>query len=232
LPLAFIVFGCALAVGVYFTLSISERDPPDTTSAWRSTEAMTPSSSESGTLGRTRPDADAFSIKRAFIQLYGTYDPNLDGAFWTVTGAPRDFAQWKDRPVFIRPLISRSFEEAGATRHMLVTNSLDVRDGDVVKQGTGCRTGGSLIGAAVFQREGEYWKLISRHDLLTAAGKFGAPPKVSIAFPNAGGIELQFQSLSGDEREPRKRGYAIVLKERRDMTPGVALTGARDATKR
>ena len=229
-PLALIVFGCALAVGVYFTLSIAERAPPDKTTARRSAEAVTASKSASGTLGKTRPDADAFSIKRAFTQLYGNYDPNLDGAFWTATGAPRDLARWNDRPVFIRPLISRSFEEAGATRHVLVTNSLDVREGDVIKQGTGCRTCGSLIGAAVFQREGKDWELISRHDFLTAAGKFGAPPKVSIVFPNAGGIELQFQSLSDDERGPRMRSYAIVLKERKDMTPAVSRTGARDGT--
>ena len=197
--------GFLLCIAIYVSLS-ADRDASPATSA------ATPAS---GTLGTFHPNTGDFSVKHAFTALYGNYDPNLDGAFWKAAAAPKAFAEWNGRPLFIRPLISRGFADAGNTRHLLVTNSLDVRNGDVVKQGTGCRTCGSLIGAAIFERRPEGWKLISRHDFLTADGKWGAPPKVSVAFSGSGGIELQFEARRADAREGARPPYTIVLKERR-----------------
>ena len=229
-PVAVIVLGCGLGLAVYLSLRVDNSGPYKAADRHPS-EATPMTKSASGTLGTTRPNLEGFPIKRAFTQLYGNYDPNLDGAFWRTTGAPADLAQWSGKPVFIRPLISRSFEEAGVPRHVLVTNSLEVKDGDVIKQGTGCRSCGSLIGAAVFERHGNDWNLISRHDFLTAAGSWGAPPKVSVDFPGAGGIELQFENPSGDPRKPAKT-YSIQLKERKGVTPAVADPRARADAKK
>jgi hypothetical protein len=165
----------------------------------------------------------AFLTPQAFKALYGNYDPNLDGAFWTVSGAPKAYAQWNGRPVFLRPLISRTFEQRGVTRHILVTNSLDVKDGLVVKQGAGCRTCPSLVGASVFERRPSGWTLISRHDFLTADGAWGAPPKVSILFPARGGIEFQFERPAIDQRTPARQ-YSILLKDRTESSDRTART--------
>lgn len=160
--------------------------------------------------GRSSP---AFSTQHAMRVLYGNYDPNLDGAFWTVADAPKSYARWNGKAVFLRPLISRTFEQHGATRHILVTNSLDVKDGIVVKQGAGCRTCPSLIGASVFEKNARSWTLISRHDFLAADGAWGAPPRVTLHFPKTGGIELQFDRPAVDGRNPGRQ-YSIVLKDR------------------
>lgn len=170
-----------------------------------------------GTSTKTNP-APAFSAQQALRALYGNYDPNLDGAFWTVSGASAPHAQWNGKPVFLRPLISRTFEQRGAVRHILVTNSLDVKDGLVVKQGAGCRTCPSLIGAAVFEKTASGWKLISRHDVLTADGAWGAPPKVSLQLGEPGGIELRFDRPAVDNRNPGGQ-YSIVLRERTARGP-------------
>jgi hypothetical protein len=180
-----------------------------------------------GTLGKTAANADEFSVKQAFTRLYGNYDPNLDGAFWTPTNAPRELAHWNGRALFLRPLISRPFKEDGNVRQLLVTNSLDVKNGDVVKQGTGCRLCESLIGAAIFERHGHDWKVISRHDFLSAGGSWGAPPKLSVSFPGAGEIALRFERRSDDPREWGKQSHAILLKERKDKTPELARANAR-----
>jgi hypothetical protein len=228
LPIAVVVVGFALAVGIYLSLTASEEKRASATapvSGTRSTPAAT------GTLGTTTLDAGEFSIRHAFTALYGNYDPNLDGAFWTARRAPPELEQWNGKSLFIRPLISRAFREGGKTRQIVVTNSLEVQNGDVVKQGTGCRTCGSLIGAVVFEKEGDEWKLISRHDFLTAAGSWGAPPKVSLTFQRAGAIELQFETRARDQREPEKRRYTIVLKERKappDVRPASANNDAQN----
>jgi hypothetical protein len=146
--------------------------------------------------------------------LYGNYDPNLDGAFWTPRAAPAAFARWNGRQLFIRPLISRSFRHLDKSRQVVVTNSLDVQNGEVVKQGTGCRECGSLIGAAIFEQQKNGWQLISRHDFLAAEGSWGGPPAVALAIDPAGTIELHIRSRSSTPGVPRKADYSIKLVER------------------
>jgi hypothetical protein len=217
-PVYIVSAGCLLCIAIYVSLSV-EREAARAPSGTATTA--------SGTLGTFRPNTGDFSVKQAFTALYGNYDPNLDGAFWKATAVPKALAEWNGRTLFIRPLISRGFVDAGNTRHLLVTNSLDVRNGDVVKQGTGCRTCGSLIGAAIFERRPEGWKLISRHDFLTADGKWGAPPKVSVAFSGSAGIELQFEARRADSRDGARAPYTIVLKER--VAPVVRASANEDA---
>jgi Double zinc ribbon len=226
LPIAVVVLGFALAVGIYLSLRAAENERASATAARLS---GTPSTAAvTGTLGTTKLDAGAFSMKQAFTALYGDYDPNLDGAFWTARGAPAQLEQWNGRQLFIRPLIVRAFQEGGKPRQIVVTNSLDVKNGDVVKQGTGCRTCGSLIGAAVFEKQENEWKLISRHDFMTAAGSWGAPPKISLAFQRGGAIALHFEMRAADQPELEKRRYSIVLKERK-APPDVTRASANNA---
>jgi hypothetical protein len=229
LPIAVVVLGFALAIGIYLSLKATEDERASATAARLS---GTPSTAAvTGILGTTKLDTAAFSMKQAFTALYGDYDPNLDGAFWTARGAPAQLEQWNGRQLFIRPLIVRAFQEGAKPRQIVVTNSLDVKNGDVVKQGTGCRTCGSLIGAAVFEKQENEWKLISRHDFMTAAGSWGAPPKISLAFQRGGAIVLQFEMRATDQPEVEKRRYSIVLKERKatpDVTRASANSGAQN----
>ena len=224
-PLAALALGCALGFAIYFSLS-KNANTPETPSSHSPSPGRT-AETASGTLGTTRLSSEDFPMKRAFIQLYGSYDPNLDGAFWKPRDTPIDFRRWEGKSVFVRPLISRPFEISGAARHLLVSNTLDVKDGEVVKQGTGCRACGSLIGAAIFEKHGPHWKLISRHDFLTVSGNWGAPPKVSVVFQSGGAIELQFENAS-ETRETAKKSYSIVLKERKDAISAVARPAVRD----
>jgi hypothetical protein len=226
LPIAVVVLGFALAVGIYLSLRVAEDERASATAARLS---GTPSTTAvTGTLGTTKLDAAAFSMKQAFTALYGAYDPNLDGAFWSARGAPAQFQQWNGRQLFIRPLISRAFQEGGKPRQIVITNSLDVKNGDVVKQGTGCRTCGSLIGAAVFEKQENEWKLISRHDFMTTGGSWGAPPKIALTFQRGGAIVLHFETRAADQPELEKRRYSIVLKERK-ATPDVTRASANNA---
>jgi hypothetical protein len=204
------VLACGLAIGLYAAAALeSSKGKSEAERAPRSAQ-------ESGTPPRNGPrraGAHAFPTPHAMRGLYGNYDPNLDGAFWTVSDAPTSYAQWNGKAVFLRPLISRTFEQHGLVRHILVTNSLDVKDGLVVKQGAGCRTCPSLIGMSVFEKEAAGWTLISRHDFLAADGAWGAPPRVTLLIEANGGIELQFDRPAIDARNPARQ-YSIVLRER------------------
>jgi predicted nucleic acid-binding Zn ribbon protein len=199
-PVAIVLLGCALALGVHLALS-------------RRTTDLAVSSSKCGPSARVDNNAERLSIKRAFAVLYGNYDPNLDGAFWTPRVAPPAFARWNGRQLFIRPLISRSFRHLDKSRQVVVTNSLDVQNGEVVKQGTGCRECGSLIGAAIFEQQKNGWQLISRHDFLAADGSWGGPPAVALAIDPAGTIDLRIRSRSAAGAQ-RKPDYSIKLVER------------------
>jgi len=132
-----------------------------------------------------------FSAKQALQGLFGNYDPHLDGAFWTVTGAPADRAEWNGKPVLVKPLVSRT-DDAGA-RHVLVTSTAEVQNGIVVKQGTACRTCTSLLGVALYERKGHEWQLVSHRPFANVGGAFGAPPQVAVTFPAKGGVELDVQ---------------------------------------
>ena len=212
-PIAAVAIACVLAAGMFWIVAGHDTDTQKAPAQRPSKKAaLTPRPAEDTT------GAPAFPMKQAFEKLYGSYDLNLDGAFWKVTRAPRDYAQWSGRTLLIRPLVSRSFDENGSLRHVVVTNSLDVKDGIVVKQGTGCRTCASLIGAAIFEKQRSGWALISRHDFLAVDGAFGAPPKVSVAFPPEGGIALQFERSHLIDRAPTERSYSIVLKEQKSLS--------------
>ena len=213
-PVAVVGIACVLAAGMYWIVAGNDSDTQKAAPAKRPPvkAALTPRPADETT------SAHGFSMKQAFEKLYGSYDLNLDGAFWKVNRAPRDYAQWNGRTLLIRPLVSRSFDEGGSLRHVIVTNSLDVKDGIVVKQGTGCRTCGALIGVAIFEKQRNGWALISRHDFLAVDGAFGAPPKVAVAFPPDGGIALQFERSHLLDRAPAERSYSIVLKEHKSLS--------------
>lgn len=155
------------------------------------------------------PDAEDFSTRHALQGLYGGYDPHLDGALWRVSGAPGPWAEWNGRRVFIKPLISRSDEDG--TRHVIVTNSVEVRDGLVVKEGAGCRECKSLLGAALYERRDDAWVLVTEQRFLRVGGAWGAPPEVDIDFPGQGGVEVRIRNASGDGNRSRKNVQAIVL---------------------
>lgn len=189
-PHAAVAFGCVLAVAIYFSAAHDEAVANKAGAARiAAATGARPTTSQPAAAGALK-----FSAKQALQGLYGNYDPVLDGAFWTVTGAPKRWNEWNGRTVLIRPLVSRSDE--AATRHMLVTHTVEVRNGMVVKQGAGCRHCKSLIGGVLFERQGDEWKLVSDQRFLGVEGEFGAPPKVAVAFPAKSGVELRIEPSS------------------------------------
>jgi hypothetical protein len=144
---AIVLAGCALAVAIYWSLG---RDDvmADKAGARRVAAAIGARTTSQPVLeGSAR-----FSARRALQGLYGNYDPVLDGAYWTITGAPKPLAGWNGKTVVIKPLISRSDDTT--SRHVLVTHSIEVKNGIAVKQGAGCRNCKSLLGSALFERLG------------------------------------------------------------------------------
>ena len=185
LPTAMVAGGVALAFGILFSAQ-HDRAMAEKAGANRIAAAT-------GPLGTSQPASPRldFSPRHALQGLFGNYDPHLDGAFWTVTGAPMDRAEWNGKAVLVKPLVSRT-DETG-TRHVLVTSTADVNNGIVVKQGTACRTCQSLVGVALYERRGAEWQLVSHRPFANVGGAFGAPPQVAVMVPAKGGVELDIQ---------------------------------------
>jgi hypothetical protein len=198
-PHAAVALGCVLAVAIYWSAA---RD--DAAAEKAGAERLAAATGARPTTSQPAvPGVPEFSARQALQGLYGNYDPVLDGAFWTVEGAPKRWAEWNGKTVVVRPLVSRT-DEAG-TRHVLVTHTVDMRNGMVVKQGAGCRNCKSLIGAALFQRQGDQWKLVSDQRFLGVEGAFGAPPHIAVSFPAKTGVELRIEPSSlarSDEPSP------------------------------
>jgi hypothetical protein len=205
LPTALVVAGAVLAAGVHWSLVRDEAAVKQ--AGARRIAAATGAAATTSQPAAPRPAE--FSARQALQGLYGNYDPVVDGAYWIVTGAPKQWREWNGKTVAIKPLISRSDEVAA--RHVLVTNSVEVEDGMVVTQGTGCRNCKSLLGAAVYQRRGNEWQLISEHRFLTVDGMWGAPPHVAVAFLDSGAVELRFSRAKDTEPEGKAPGPVFVL---------------------
>lgn len=203
-PISIVLLGLVLAAGALWS------DSRDDVRA--RAEAKGRVASAIGALPTTQTldsESAAFSTRQALQGLYGGYDPHLDGAYWRVSGAPRSWSEWNGRHVFIKPLVSRS-DESG-TRHVLVTNSVEVRDGLVVREGAGCPACKSLLGAALYERRDNAWVLVTEQRFLRVGGAWGAPPKVDVDFPGRGGVEVRIHNASTDKRRGRKNVQAIVL---------------------
>jgi hypothetical protein len=203
-PLGIVILGALLAAGAYWSAA---RD--DATAKAEGARRVANATGPLPTTQEVAPGRAEFSTRQALQGLYGGYDPHLDGAFWKVTGAPSVWGDWNGRRVFIKPLVSRS-DESG-TRHVVVTNSIEVRDGLVVKEGTGCRECKSLLGAALFERRDGEWVLVTEHRFLRIAGAWGAPPKVDVDFPRKGGVEVRIENATRNAGQTRKSVQAIVL---------------------
>jgi hypothetical protein len=203
-PALFVLSGCLLAAAIYWSLGQDDA-AADKAGARRVAAAI-------GARATSQPvlaDSARLSARRALQGLYGNYDPVLDGAYWTITGAPKPLAGWNGKTVVIKPLISRSDDTAA--RHVLVTHSVEVKNGMAVKQGAGCRNCKSLLGSALFERQGGEWKLVADHRFLAAEGVYGAPPTVAIAFPDAASVELRIDRAAAAPTEVRELGSVVVL---------------------
>jgi hypothetical protein len=203
-PAGMVIFGAVVAIATYWSAS---RD--DAVAKTQAANRMAVATGPLATTSQEASNAGAFSTRQALQSLYGAYDPHLDGVFWTVSGAPGEWAEWNGRPVFIKPLISRT-DETG-TRHVLVTNSVEVRDGLVVKQGAACRECKSLLGAAFYERRGDEWVLVTEHRFMKIAGAWGAPPKVSVDFPRKAGVEVRIENAAAEPTRGRNSVHAVIL---------------------
>lgn len=204
-PVAVVAVGCVLALAAFWSDSRDERRA--STLARERIAAAT--GARSITSQPAMPGTLEFSARQALQSFYGNYDPVLDGAFWTVTGAPKQWSDWNGKSVLVKPLISRT-DDTG-TRHVLITNSVDVKNGMVVKQGAGCRRCRSLIGAALFERQGNEWKLVSDQRFLGVEGAFGAPPHVAVLFPAQGGVELRIEPSGVSEAAAPEPASPVVM---------------------
>jgi hypothetical protein len=148
-----------------------------------------------------------FSARRALLALYGNYDPVVDGAYWTVTGAPKSWTEWNGRQVAVKPLLSRT--NSAGTRYVLVTSSVDVRNGVPMKPGTACSACKSLLGAVLYERRGNEWQLVAHHRFVAVEGAWGAPPDVSVAFLPDGSVALGVSRTR--TRESRAKGPDALL---------------------
>jgi hypothetical protein len=205
LPAVFVLAGCVLAAAIYWSLG---RD--DAVAGRDGARRIAASTGARATSQPVLEGSAQFSARRALQGLYGNYDPVLDGAYWTITGAPKPLAGWNGKTVVIKPLISRSDDTAA--RHVLVTHSVEVKNGMAVKQGAGCRNCKSLLGSALFERQGAEWKLVADHRFLAAEGAYGGPPTVAIVFPDKASVELRIDRAAADPTVVRELGSVVVLR--------------------
>lgn len=204
-PVGMVMLGVVVAIAAYWSASRDDA-AAKTQAAHRMSVATGPLPTTSQ---EVTPAVGAFSTRQALQGLYGAYDPHLDGVFWSVKGAPGEWADWNGKRVFIKPLISRT-DDSG-TRHVLVTNSVEVRDGLVVKQGAACRECQSLLGAALYERRGDAWLLVTEHRFMKIAGAWGAPPKVTVDFPRNAGVEVRIEDPLAQTRRGRNSVHAVIL---------------------
>lgn len=202
-PLGMVALGALLATAAYWSAAHD-----DAVAKAAAAQRVANATGPLPTTQEVAPGDAAFSTRQALQGLYGGYDPHLDGTFWKVTGAPHVWGEWNGRRVFVKPLVSRS-DESG-TRHVIVTNSVEVRDGLVVKEGTACRDCKSLLGAALFERRGGEWVLVTEQRFLRVAGAWGAPPAVAIDFPHKGGVEVRFDNAALEGGRKRTT-QAVIL---------------------
>ena len=98
-PALFVLSGCLLAAAIYWSLGQDDA-AADKAGARRVAAAI-------GARATSQPVLAAsarLSARRALQGLYGNYDPVLDGAYWTITGAPKPLAGWNGKTVVIKPL--------------------------------------------------------------------------------------------------------------------------------
>jgi hypothetical protein len=178
---------------------------------------------------RVAAGENRFSARQALRGLYGNYDPVVDGAYWTVSGAPRAWAHWNGKRVAIRPVISRS--NGAGTRHVLVTSSVEVMNGVPMKQGTACADCKSVLGAALYERRANEWRLLAHYPFVAVEGAWGAPPDVSVEFLGEGSVALGVSRTRTSDSRSRGPETVLLVDEhkvsRRAVTRAGSETGPR-----
>lgn len=119
------------------------------------------------------------SIARAMFVLYGNNNAATNRALWR--GEPESMDDIDAEPEYSSfeaiPIIGKPFVENNVSKFMLVTGS--VAEGEK-EFGDGCHACGVRIGAAVFAKQDNTWKLELGQKQIAIYGAFGAAPDADL----------------------------------------------------
>lgn len=124
---------------------------------------------------RRRFDGD-FEASKALELGYGPFRPEWQAALWADPAPPpalRDAAGFGGGLALVRVLVSRLYHQGGETRQIVLTAATPLGSR------SDCRDCATLIGAMVFRREGEGWRLAQQYPYLGTLGHGLEPPELS-----------------------------------------------------
>lgn len=127
--------------------------------------------------------------------VYGSYDPALQGTPWIVTNPPPKFSELNAQRLFVRPIAFMPFVQGGVMKQLLLTSTSRYGDtGEPLKAGDDCHACGVLIGATVFEKWPDGWRLETVEKFLVQDGSWGTPPQMQAEFEPDGALKIAFSS--------------------------------------
>lgn len=125
--------------------------------------------------------AEGLTLAEAMASVFGKYDRDLGGSFWRAEGLTGDAVVINGEEKFVQPHSTQRFLLRGRERVLLVTNTLDIEDGRIIRPGESCHACAVLVGMILFERgPGEGWRLVSANRAATRAGSWGRMPRATI----------------------------------------------------
>ncbi|MBD9361744.1 hypothetical protein [Methylomonas fluvii] len=118
-----------------------------------------------------------FDDIKALELVYGPYHPELKGAYWTTINPPaglnQSASEFSGKDGVVQIVFSEEYTEGKDTKHIIFTQT-QLTDGS-----NDCHPCGPLLGAIVFVRVGDKWRIESDNRYLDIMGVYGAPPELS-----------------------------------------------------
>jgi len=119
----------------------------------------------------------AFDDIKALELVYGPYHPELKAAYWTNINPPANLSQsasdFSGKDGIVKIVFSEEYQQGNDTKHIVFTQT-QLTDGS-----NDCHPCGPLLGAIIFVRVGDKWRIESDNRYLDVMGVYGAPPELN-----------------------------------------------------
>ena len=116
----------------------------------------------------------AFDDIKALEILYGPYLPEAKSALWQNIAPPKNMDILEKNDGLVRTFLSKDFTENGVEKHLQLTATKPN-----IPDGYDCHACAPLVGAAIFVKIGDKWRVEAHYPYLGILGHSGQPPKMS-----------------------------------------------------